>query len=402
MHIRLIPLAQVTQTDAEAWRRLADRAVEPNVYLDPRFLVPARARVEAGGLQVVVVEELGEWLAALAVTTKPVARRAPGRAAATGGAFMTLHSDRHHPLVRGGGRVAEVLEALLHGMTSVGLPGLVQLQRFPSDGVLAEALATAVGRTPMLMHERRREVTAFARRSSTPVPADQESTVSAAAAGARGGSVAASIVRPALATDHMPTDERRNMRRCVRGLERATGGPLELHDLSADPAADDEFLDLQASGWKGDGTQGGAALRLDPPGLRWFREVVSQFREDGDLHVIRLAAGGQTLWIGYGLRSGGAYFGFLDAYAEDHARYSPGSIGRIAAMTHVFGSTDAPFFDPAFEARYSTGARIFPDRREQVDLLVSTKGLAARSVLRAAPLAQRLSAHASRAPGLHG
>ncbi|WP_159066896.1 GNAT family N-acetyltransferase [Cellulomonas timonensis] len=378
MHIRLIPLSRVTETDAQAWRRLADLAVEPNLYLDPRYLIPARARPESDGMQIVVVEERGQWLAALAVTTKEVATGARVRAATTGGPFMTPHSDRHHPLVRQGD-VVGALTLLLSGMTSVGLPGLVQLQRFPAEGVLAEALAEAVNQTSMLVHERRREVTAFARRASLPVlPSDGLATV------------------PVLVTSHLTKNERKQTGRCARGLERVAGGPLELRDRSADPAVDEEFLDLQASGWKGDHSRGGAALRLNPRNERWFREVTSRFRRDGDLLVTQLAAAGQTLWIGYVLRSGGACFGFLDAYAQEHAKYSPGSIGRNAEMTQVFRVTDAPFFDPAFDARYATATRLFPDRRTQVDLLVATRGLAARTLLRAAPLAQRWSAEAVR------
>jgi hypothetical protein len=372
----MIALTEVTTADVQAWQRLADHATEPNLYLDPRFLVPARDRGhEAADLRIVVVQEGGEWLAALAVTTKRVAGRVPVHAATTGGGFMTAHSDRHHPLVRAG-REAEALDVLLRGLRTVGLPGLVQLQHFPADGPLAEALAQVVAGTSMRVLERRREVSAFARRASTtvlPVPDGP-----------------GPVVDPPLSWDHMRTDERRNMRRGVRGLVRETGGPLELHDLSHDPRAEARFVGLQAAGWKGDTRQGGAGLALDPVAERWFRQVVAAFRQDKDALVTRLAGNGETLWIGYALRSGGAYFGFLDAYAEPHRRFSPGSIGRVASMTYLFATTDAPFFDPAFDSRYATGARIFPDSRVYTDLLVSTRGLTAASVLRAAPVVQRL------------
>ena len=44
MHTRLIALRDVTDTDVQSWHDLAEKAAEPNVYLDPRFLVPARDR----------------------------------------------------------------------------------------------------------------------------------------------------------------------------------------------------------------------------------------------------------------------------------------------------------------------------------------------------------------------
>ena len=387
MHLRRVPLSQVTESDAQAWRRLADLAVEPNMFLDPRFLIPSRARPEADGLQIVVVEEGGQWLAALAVTTKEVANGALMRAATTGGPFMTPHADRHHPLVRRGYVVA-ALTALLRGMTSVGLPGLIQLQRFPAEGPLAEALAETVEQTSMLVHERRREVTAFAHRGSVTGP--HADSAPAPAAGL------------VLATSHLSKSGRKLTGRSVRGLERATGGPLEVRDRSSDPDVDEEFLDLQVSGWKGDHEQGGAALRLDPRHEQWFREVASRFRQTGDLLVTELTGGGKTLFLGYVLRSGGACFGFLDAYAQDHARHSPGTIGRNVELTQVFRATDAPFYDPAFDARYATAARTYPDRRTQVDLLIATRGLTARTVLRAAPLARRWRSSGARrhTPGI--
>lgn len=58
MHARLVPLPRVTAADVRAWRRLADAAVEPNVYLDPRFLVPARHRGrDVADVRLLVVEE---------------------------------------------------------------------------------------------------------------------------------------------------------------------------------------------------------------------------------------------------------------------------------------------------------------------------------------------------------
>jgi hypothetical protein len=376
VRIRLLTLAHVTQVDEDAWQRLADHAAEPNVYLDPRFLVPARDRGGvADDLRLLVVEQDGTWLAALAVTTKRFAQRLPLRAATTGGSFMTEHADRHHPLLRAGQEV-EALTALLGGLRAVGLPGLVQLQHVPLGGPLDRALAEVVAAGRCAVLERRRAVAAFAPRAAVAVPPAPDGP--------------GPVVDPPLAWDHMATDERRNMRRGVRGLARETGGPLELHDVTDGCGADDAFIALQAAGWKGDAGRGGAALALDPVAERWFRAVADGFRRDKDLRVIRLAAGGQTLWTGYALRSGSAWFGFLDAYAEAHRRYSPGSIGRVASLTHLLATTDAPFFDPAFDARYATGARIFPASRTHVDLLVAAGGPAAHAVLRAVPAARRL------------
>lgn len=385
MHARLVPLPRVTAADARAWRRLADSAVEPNVYLDPRFLVPARHRGrDVEDVLLLVVEEGHEWLALLALTTTTVAPGVPLRAVTTGGTFMTTHSDRHHPLVRAG-REVEALGALLGGLRGVGLPGLVQLQHFPLDGPLADALRQVAARDGMLVHERRRTESAYARRSAVPgrVPCAAHEP----------------LVDPPLAADYMGAGRRKDLRRRVRGLARDAGGPLELHDVSDDPAVDAEFAAFQAEGWKGDAARGGAALGLDPVAYRWFRDVVAGFRRDGDVTVLRLTAGGETVYLSYALRSGGTFFGFLDAYAERFAKFSPGALGRLAELTYVLGSTDALAFDPAFDPRYVAGTQLYPERRGQADLLVSTRGLVSRTAVLAAPVAARFGIGA-RAVGL--
>lgn len=378
MRTRLIPLSAVTDADVRAWQRLADGAAEPNLYLDPRFLVPARHRGDdADEIRLLVVEDAGEWLAVLAVSTRRIGHRVPLRAATTAGEFMAVHADRHQPLVHTH-RTAEALEALLRGGAHVGLPGLVQLRRFPADGPLADALAQVTARTPVRVHEYRREPAAFAYRDAAPTPAPSTTPADVPETG------------PPLATAHMTARGRKDVRRRTRGLARDAGGPLELHDVSTDPSVDDEFVAIQAAGWKGDAGLGGDALALDPAAERWFRSVVTTFRADGDALVLRLRAGGSTQFLCYTLRSGGAYFGFLDTYAEQHRKFSPGSIGRLAETAHVLGSTSAPFFDPAFGARYTESALLYPHRREYVDLLVAAHGPVARAVLRGAPLAARL------------
>lgn len=376
MQTRLLPLADVTDADAAAWLDLAGHALAPNMCLDPRFLRPARhLGPEADEVRLLVAQDGDRWRAALGVTTRRLAPRLPVRAFTTDGSFMNRECDRHHPLVRADG-APDALDALLRGARTAGLPGIAQLRRFPADGPLAELLAEVAGRRGMQVVDRGRDVGVWAPREAFEVldvlvPVDGV------------------LVDPPLSTGHLRTDEARNVRRTVRGLVREAG-PLALHDESDDPGAVDRFVTLQAAGWKGDAARGGAALGLDPGADRWFRDLVAGFRRDGDLRALRLTAGDTTVWTGFQVRSGGGWFGALDAYDERFRRFSPGSIGRIAAMTYLLGTTDAPFVDPGFGSSYAVGARIWPATRAQVDLLVSTRGLAAHAVLRAAPLARRL------------
>lgn len=380
MRTRILDLDQLTPADLSAWQHLADRAADPNAYLDPRFLGTARrAFPETADLRLVIAQDDDRWHGVLAVTTKPVHPRLPWRTTTTGGAFMTTHADRHHPLLDPD-RPAPALHALLGGLRATGLPGLIQLQHLPTTGPVADALATTCARSRVTRTERRRDLAPIARR---------DTVLAASPDGPEPGPLP-------LLLGHLAPDDAKNVRRRLRGIARDFGAPATVQVVCNGPGLDDEFIAFQHAGWKGQ-TAAGASLQQHPARARWFRDVTGAFRAGGDLLGFRLTAGDRTLWIGYLLRSGDSYFGFLDAFDEDARRFSPGALGRLAALTHVFTHTDAPLFDPGFDARYTVGARLFPDRREQVDVLVATGGALPRLVVAGWPWAVRAGAVAGRA-----
>lgn len=372
MRTRVLSLDDLTSLDHAAWQRLADRAVSPNAYLDPRFLAGVRHGFsESAPLRLIVAEHAGSWQGVLAVTTTPVHPRLPWRATTTGGDFMTSHADRHHPLLdRDHPTLAA--RALLDGMREAGLPRLVQLQHLPSTGPVADAIGAATSAARMPLVDRRRSWAPVALRHtvlSHSAPLGDEPLP--------------------LLLGHLTRDDARNTRRHLRGIARELGAPAQVDPVRDDPALEDEFIALQHAGWKGRTETGGASLRQHPNREHWFRQTVAAFRARGDLIGLRLAAGDHTLWIGYLLRSGDTWFKFLDAYAEQFRPFSPGTLGRLAAITHVFTQTDAPLFDPGFDARYTVGARLFPDRREQVDVVVATGGVWPSAVVRTWPWVRR-------------
>jgi hypothetical protein len=63
-------------------------------------------------------------------------------------------------------------------------------------------------------------------------------------------------------------------------------------------------------------------------------------------------------------------------------------------MTHLLTATPVTAFDPSFDARYTAVTRLFPDRRDRVDLLVPTGGPLSTAVVAAG---RRRDARAARA-----
>jgi CelD/BcsL family acetyltransferase involved in cellulose biosynthesis len=370
---RVLPLVDVDDRLREAWKRLADRAIEPNPFHDPRFLLTsARVRADARALRLALVERDGELLGLMAFTEELASERWSVRVLSTIGPFLAQLSDLRHPLIDPRDPV-KVWETLLLGLRRTRLPGLLQLANFPGDGALATSLTEAVTRLRIPVLERKRDDRAHVWR----VPRETES-------------------------DSHPFDlafssanTRKQRARLLRGLEDAVGSALKIEDRSADPAAIEQFLDLEASGWKGDPARGGHALRLIQQD-RWFVEVATAFRADDRLMVLALTdAGRRVLYMSVGFRSGDGIFGGLDTYDEQFAAHSPGTFGRIAEWKHAISEVGAQFFDPNLSSYYATSTRLYPDRRPHVTLLVAHGGFFARGALRGIPVARRVRETAS-------
>lgn len=363
---RILPLSRVSEADVARWKALADRAIEPNVYLDPRFLAPAGVRPDAQDINLVFVEDGDELRGVFQYTVGRLEDRWPVRIATTGGAFMSVHADRHHPLIAPEAPADTVLH-LLRALRGPGVPRLLLLRYLPAAGPLAEAFAGAFAELGFAQNERSRRVSAYARGGQD----DPDPT-------------------SLFDFSHLSSSRAKAYRRRVRGIERDAGdSSLALEDRKADPAVLEDFLRFQAAGWKGDPAKGGGAFVLDPVHERWYREVVRLFTADDDLLAPTLTAGENVVFMGLDFFSGGAAFGFIDAYNEEFASHGPGTLGRIAELKYITTSTRATDFDPAFDPRYSESTKLYPDRRDHVDLLVGS-GLASRAALAALPLARRV------------
>ncbi|WP_146340756.1 hypothetical protein [Nesterenkonia sp. NBAIMH1] len=79
---------------------------------------------------------------------------------------------------------------------------------------------------------------------------------------------------------HRSASTRRRARRAREALERRFGGELSLRDRGDDPQAVEDFLALQAAGWKGDASKKGEAYQVTGR-AEWLREVTDKFRSRG-------------------------------------------------------------------------------------------------------------------------
>jgi len=375
VHLRIVPLSHVTEADLQRWSALAQQAAEPNPNADPAFLhTSAQNGVGADSLQLAIVESGDRFLLVMPFSVEERLSGRRLRHISTRGAFMHEFASKNHALLAPG-EGDGAIETMLAGLRSFGLPDLVDLTVVPVGGPFYSALRRLgeAGRFPVV--ERGRDTRVHAVRADLGEPEGEHWY-------AREGDLFSFPMA------HLSPRTRRNMGKYGRQIERTAGGPLELAEVGSGDILE-EFLDLQAAGWKGAEHETGPRFRAR--GLEeWFRAVVQAFEGRGDLRALRLSANGATVYLAIAFRSGSGHFGFHDVYDERFVKSSPGAVGRVAQLGHELASPSAPSFDPGMEPYYTQANSLYPSRREYAHLFAGGGSARSRVVAAALPAAKRL------------
>jgi CelD/BcsL family acetyltransferase involved in cellulose biosynthesis len=115
-----------------------------------------------------------------------------------------------------------------------------------------------------------------------------------------------------------------NLRRRMRRLQEQ--GAVSVRRVDAGEAVDaflEEFLSLEAAGWKG---VRGSAIAHDPRTVAFYRDVASAAAREGWLALRALDVGGRPIAMHFGLLHKGVYSLPKPAYDESFATCSPGQL----------------------------------------------------------------------------
>ena len=162
----------------------------------------------------------------------------------------------------------------------------------------------------------------------------------------------------------------RNLRRKQRNLGKALGGPVEVIDRGNDPAAIDDYIDLEASGYKADT---GVAMVTVPGEPEYFRDMCRRFSDAGRLHMLSLSDGHKTAAMIAWVRAGDSLFQFKWSYDEAYSRFSPGLLLHTEVMRQFQECTDADLLDTCTWAENEMINRLYPDRRHIVSYFILLK-----------------------------
>jgi CelD/BcsL family acetyltransferase involved in cellulose biosynthesis len=357
---RVVRIRDISPDDEASWRRLAERAVEPNPFAEPDFFVLAVRHFEGfADASLVIVEDGPDFVAALpiAACTRP---RLPPRRVASTGADPKQISGLQTPLIDRGApdrAVGGLLDGLHRAARNGEWPGVVLLEECGTDGPVGEAL---------MRQSRERGC-----------PVHVKDTWE------RG-----TVTRAGKWESPFDGKRRREIGRKQRMLTEHLGAEVTLVDRSRDGDALEGFFEMEASGWKG--RDGGHAFARYPGMADWFREWHSRLSAAGRVTLLSLHAGTVPIAMSYFIRAGEGLICFRSAIDEEYSKYGPGAMLVAAALTFLRESTDAAWMDSMTWKDNAFFLGLMPERRTLSSLLIGTGGALDRAAVSALPTLERL------------
>lgn len=308
------------KSHVKAWEDLAANVIEPNVFYEPWMLLPAVELLHEGAEFVFVLVYSGRG----PTTPGALIGLFPFERTKSLGRFppKTLRLWKHNylyactPLIRV--RFGEpCMDALFEWLATAGeSAGLVRFDYIPGDGQFFPLLDDAIRK-----HGRLSSIgTAFSRAAFRRA-ADIETYLKHTLSG----------------------DYRRQMKRKERRL--ADMGRLEYVTLGPDGDVEDwleNFLRLEASGWKG---RGGTALASTPSDRAFFLRMARDAFRQNRLIMQGLTLDGRPIAQYVALTAGYGSFDFKPAYDEDYGRNSPGILLELERFRYLHSRTDLDWMD---------------------------------------------------------
>jgi CelD/BcsL family acetyltransferase involved in cellulose biosynthesis len=329
------------------WEDLAAHALEPNPVYEPWMLLPA-LEAFAGGeeLRFILVYYGGELSGLFALRLEPRFRGLPVR---------TLTSWRHPhcklcvPLVR-----ANVAREVLKGFLKYSQENasLVELTHLVAEGAFHQALVDALN--------------------------EGDCTSLTTDAYTRAVLCRASSAEAYLQS--MPSGVRHDLRRRAKRLaEAGTVEHVVLRTREELPRWIEEFLALEASGWKG---KRGSALACSEANRRFAEELFTRGFERGRLIMVGINFNGKPIARYCGFISGAGAIAFKTGYDETMRRFAPGVLARLDMIRAVHERPGVQWMDSYTDAGNVTVASVWKDRRtvQRVAIAADARGELALAV----------------------
>jgi CelD/BcsL family acetyltransferase involved in cellulose biosynthesis len=356
MTARRIPLADIGKPELDRWRQLATAAIEPNPFFEPEYvLAQARALDAVGDVSLAVVTDGDAWTACMPVGRHRSWHRIPIASLSSWRGSKALPSLVGTPLLS----TPDASSALIRGLVATAGSSFAALEWLVAEGPAWESINRSITQSGLRCIEFERFERAFLKRR----PQDDYFERS------------------------MKGKHRGVMRRRWKKLDAELGGEPVVVDVSGDPAAIEELIEIEGASKL---AAGGMVLKSDPAYELFFREMCAGFAALGRLELHALRFGDQTLAVRCNLLADPGIFYFKVAYDEAFAHFSPGIRLEVESFHRFHSRTQSDWVDSCSDPNNETMNRLLPERRELVTLVLVKPGVRAGLTVGALRAGRRL------------
>ena len=334
---------------ANEWRQLAERALEPNLFYEPAFALAA-ASAFGRGVGAILVWSGTSPRRLLGFFPMRIEMRRYGLKLPLLVGWTHPYAPFGVPLVEREAAEAVVAALLAHLAGDRSLPALMLIPFLSEDGAFAAALDTILRRAQMSAVDLNR------RRRAMLAPSGERSLYLGRALARR---------------------KHKELRRLARRLaEMGTVLFASATEPAAVTAAVEDFLALEAAGWKG--RAGTAAAGHEQTG-RFLRAAVGGLAAEGKIAIKRILFDDRTIAAAVVLRSGRAAWFWKIAYDEALARFSPGVMLTVALTDALLADPTIVSTDSCATADHPMIDHVWRERLRLCDRLIALRPDAAFS-----------------------
>jgi CelD/BcsL family acetyltransferase involved in cellulose biosynthesis len=297
-HLSIFPAAAGTALVAEL-EHLSRRAIEPNVFFNPRFLAPAMPRLDDRSVRLAVLRDETPARSRMRMlfpfsVEKPSLQFGPSIIRCWATVFAPLGT----PLIDADDPVSVVEDLYdIMGRSHLKLPPILVFPNMRSEGAATVLLKQVAFDRNLPLYSAQRELRPALRSQS-----DGET-----------------YMRQSIGAHH-----RRDLGRLRRKLE--AHGPVE-HNVARGQRkvidAMESFLALEAAGWKGNAR---TAMAIDRYRAAFAREAVYMLAEEDRVRIHTLTVNGNAIAAMVVFIEAGIAYTWKTAFDEAFAKYSPGNL----------------------------------------------------------------------------
>jgi CelD/BcsL family acetyltransferase involved in cellulose biosynthesis len=190
--------------------------------------------------------------------------------------------------------------------------------------------------------------------------------------------------------DNMRGKKRKELRRLANRLGELGAVQFSvLGDVAELPKWCDDFLALEAAGWKGND---GAALANHTTTAEFLRVCLEGAQSADRLDFQRLDLDGRAIAMLINFRTPPGSWSFKIAYDESLARFSPGVLIELENLPRVLGDPDVDWMDSCAVADHPMINSLWGERRAIIQVSLPLAGAKRNAIYRACRAAEMASA----------